>query len=35
MNLRAGNENDKDYILNIRPQAAPLFEGRKTMGNPF
>ncbi|MCH5270042.1 MAG: GNAT family N-acetyltransferase [Lachnospiraceae bacterium] len=28
MNLRVGNKSDKEYILNIRPQAAPLFEGR-------
>ena len=28
MNLRIGNEADREYILNIRPQAAPLFEGR-------
>lgn len=28
MNLRMGNETDKEYILNVRPQAAPLFEGR-------
>lgn len=27
MNLRVGNQSDKEYILNIRPQAAPLFEG--------
>ena len=28
MKLRMGNETDKEYILNVRPQAAPLFEGR-------
>ena len=28
MKLRMGKETDKEYILNIRPQAAPLFEGR-------
>lgn len=28
MNLRMGNKTDKEYILNIRPQAAALFEGR-------
>lgn len=27
MNLRMGNKTDKEYILNIRTQAAPLFEG--------
>ena len=28
MKLRMGNETDKEYILNIRPQASTLFEGR-------
>lgn len=28
MNLRMGNETDREYIINVRPQAAPLFEGR-------
>lgn len=28
MELRMGNETDKEYILNIRPQAASLFDGR-------
>lgn len=28
MNLRIGNESDKEYILSVRPQAAPLFDGR-------
>ena len=27
MNIRVGNEIDKEYILNIRPQAAGLFKG--------
>lgn len=28
MNLRMGNEADKEHILSVRPQAAPLFDGR-------
>ena len=28
MNIRIGNEIDKEYILNSRPQAASLFKGR-------
>ncbi len=28
MNLRMGNETDREFIINVRPQAAPLFEGR-------
>ena len=28
MKLRIGNETDEKYILNIRPQAATLFDGR-------
>lgn len=28
MYLRMGNKPNKEYILNIRPQAAMLFEGR-------
>lgn len=28
MNLRMGNESDIEYILSIRPYAAPLFEGK-------